>query len=187
MCRWIWVFKSLDFDIRSSRYLHLNILRGSENSAAKLFCCRKDFCPQVCKTELKKTEVRELIADKNWQKFGWVLGKNRKKTGIGLENLSHWITWLLLCLPLPYVFNNKRRRHCFFYFQLIKEATPFWNNPTMALFICFFFQNSTSPSATLSLLCNRSCCFFFHPLVLASSCQLGVRVPPIVRQVCSCK
>jgi hypothetical protein len=37
------------------------------------FCCKKDFAPQVCRTELKKTEIRELIADKNQKKLGWVL------------------------------------------------------------------------------------------------------------------
>jgi hypothetical protein len=37
---------------------------------------REGFCPQVCRIELKKKiEIRELIADKNWKKLGWVLKK----------------------------------------------------------------------------------------------------------------
>jgi hypothetical protein len=42
---------------------------------------QEGFCPQVCRTELKKkkkTEIMELIADKDWKKPGWVLGRNRK-------------------------------------------------------------------------------------------------------------
>jgi hypothetical protein len=50
----------------------------------------------------KKTEIRELIADKNWKKLGWVLKK--RKTGTGL-----------ICGPLTFAlhFGNKRRRHAF--------------------------------------------------------------------------
>jgi len=90
------------------------------------------------------------------------------------ENLPRWITWLLLCLPLPYFFNNKRHSHCFFTFfswekrQHCFETTPLW----YCLFA--FFHNSTSPCAALSLLCSRSCWLFFHSLVLASSGQLGL-------------
>jgi hypothetical protein len=52
--------------------------------------------------EKKKTEIRELIADKNWKKLGWVLKK--RKTGTGL-----------ICGPLTFAlhFGNKRRRHAF--------------------------------------------------------------------------
>jgi hypothetical protein len=50
----------------------------------------------------KKTEIRELIADKNWKKLGWVLKK--RKTGTGL-----------ICGPITFAlhFSNKRRRHAF--------------------------------------------------------------------------
>jgi hypothetical protein len=41
-----------------------------------IFCRRKDFAPQLCRTELKKkTGIREVIADINWKKLGWVLKK----------------------------------------------------------------------------------------------------------------
>jgi len=60
-----------------------------KNSAAsfcrKTFLPQEGFCPQVCRTELKKkTEIRELIADKDWKKLGWVW-EEIEKTGIGLE------------------------------------------------------------------------------------------------------
>jgi len=40
------------------------------------FCRRKDFAPQVCRTELeKKTKIRDVIANINGKKLGWVLKK----------------------------------------------------------------------------------------------------------------
>jgi hypothetical protein len=66
------------------------------------FCRKKDFASQVCRTELKKNEKGELIADKNWKKLGWILKK--RKTGTGL-----------ICRPITFAlhFGNKRRHHAF--------------------------------------------------------------------------
>jgi len=49
------------------------------------FCAKRFFAPQVYRNELKKTEIRELIADKDWKSLAgfW---EEIEKTGIGLEN-----------------------------------------------------------------------------------------------------
>jgi len=107
-----------------------------------------------------------------------------EETGDWIENkrLPHWITWLLLCLPLPYFFNNKRHRHCFFILSSAeKRGSTVLKQPHYGTVYLHFSEqylpicNSFPPLQPL-LLAFLS---FPRPCVLRPA--WSVRVPPILR------
>jgi hypothetical protein len=107
-----------------------------------IFCRRKDFAPQLCGTELKKKEagIREVIADINGKKLGWVLKKwkNRDKTSKFCHNGSR------VCLIF---FNNKRRRHTLL--RIVFSSAEKRNGTVLKQphsgTVYLHFQNSTVP------------------------------------------
>jgi len=145
------------------RYQKLEIFTFEYLIRKRKFCRKKDFASQVWWTELKKkTEIRELIADKNWKKLSWVSKKRKTGTRLILQTTPSCF-YTLICI-------------CFSFLQLGKLGGTVLKQPHFKLMSMVLYPHLQPFPSSAVVSCHFLFWHFSHPCTAQNSPFLHARM-----------